>query len=163
MFDTFLMITDGPKGESTDKQFPGQMAIRSFDFGVTNNSKITSDAPGSGAGKPTLSGINFTRNIDGASPLLYQACCLGSHFSQATVNVRKSGGAQYVYMTITMTEVYITSYSCSGSEGSEIPFESFTITFASIKYDYTPQTVAGAESGSPPPTTTYDLTKNAKV
>lgn len=165
MFDTFLQITGGPTGdllgESTDKQFPNQMAIRSFDFGVTNNSKITSDAPGSGSGKPTLSGMNFTKNIDGSSPLLYQACCLGAHYSKATVNVRKSGGSQYVYLTIILTEAYITSYSCSGSEGSEIPYESFTITFASIMYTYTPQTQTGVETASPPPTATYDMTKNA--
>jgi len=162
MFDTFLQITDGPQGESTDKDFKNQMAIRSFDFGVSNNSKITSDAPGSGSGKPTLSGVNFTKNIDSSSPALYQACCLGSHYKQATINVRKSGGAQYVYMTVTLTEVYITAYSCSGSEGSEIPYESFTITFASIQYTYTPQTMAGAETGTKP-TATYDLTQNAKV
>jgi type VI secretion system secreted protein Hcp len=161
MFDTFLLIQNGPQGESTDKQFPNQMAIRSFDFGVTNSSKITSDSPGSGSGKPNLSGMNFTRNIDGASADMYQSCCMGSHYSQATINVRKSGGAQYVYLTITLSEVYITSYSCSGSEGSEIPFESFTLTFASILIKYTGQAAVGTETGDDAPAASYDLTLNA--
>jgi type VI secretion system secreted protein Hcp len=162
MFDTFLKIDGGPDGESTDTTYSKWLAIRSFDFGVTNNSKITSDAPGSGSGKPNLSGMNFTKNIDGASPGLYQACCLGSHFKTATINVRRSGGAQYVYLTISLTEVYITSYSCSGSEGSETPFESFTLTFASILVQYTGQATSGTETAKVP-AASYDLTKNAKA
>jgi type VI secretion system secreted protein Hcp len=162
-FDAFLQFTGGtpPKGESSDSELTGNIAIKSFDFGVSNNSSISSDKSGSGTGKPTLSGFNFTKFVDNASPDLHQACCLGAHFDTAQINVRKSGSGQEPYFTVDLTEVYVSSYSCNGSEGSEIPFESVGLTYKSIKITYEPQKVTGGEDAAN--MKGYDLTTNALV
>jgi type VI secretion system secreted protein Hcp len=161
MFDAFLVFTGSnlPTGETTDTAFASNIAIKSFDFGVSNNSSVSSDKPGSGSGKPSLSNLNFTKFIDNASPDLFQACCTGNHFPTAQLNIRKSGGGQGVYMTIDLTEVYVSSYSCNGSEGSEIPFESGSLTFQKIRFTYKPQATTGTEAT--PNIKGYDLTTNS--
>jgi type VI secretion system Hcp family effector len=161
MFDAFLQFTGGtpPTGETTDTGFPSNIALKSFDFGVSNNSSVSSDKPGSGSGKPSLSNFNFTKFVDNASPDLFQACCTGVHFTSAQLNIRKSGSGQAVYMIIDMKEVYVSSYSCNGSEGSEIPFESASLTFESIRFTYKPQQTTGVEGTAN--IKGYDLTTNS--
>src|SRR5262245_47490508 len=99
MFDTFLTFTGtgAPTGETTDTALPKNIAVKSFDFGVANNSRVTSDAPGSSSGKAVLSNFNFTKMIDNASPDLHQACCLGIHFPTAEIQVRRAGTGQLTY------------------------------------------------------------------
>jgi type VI secretion system secreted protein Hcp len=163
VFDTYLQFKGGtpPTGETTDKTLSNWIAIKSFDFGVSNNSKISSDSTGSGTGKPSLSNFNFTKFIDNSSPDLHQACCLGTHFTSAQVQVRKSGSGQENYLTIDMQNVYVTSYSCNGSEGSENPFESVSMSYGQIKITYDPQKATGTEGTAN--IKGYDLTTNALV
>jgi type VI secretion system secreted protein Hcp len=163
-FDAFLSFTgppDPPKGETTDAKFLNQIAVKSYSYNVSNNSTVSSDKPGSGAGKAAISGVNIQKNYDNSSPDLFQACCLGTHFASAQINVRKAGEGQDPYIIIDLSEAFISSYSCNGSEGAETPFEAIELTGKTIKLTYIPQKATGGAGVAN--IKGYDMSQNKKI
>ena len=81
----------------------------------------------------------FTKTVDNASPTLFKLCYHGKHIPTGKLHVRKSAGENKLeYQLFEMTEVYVTNVSMGDAAGNETPSESFTLTFAKIKYTYKP-------------------------
>ena len=59
--------------------------------------------------------VNFTHNIDKASPVLLQACATGEHIKEATITHRKAGKGQQEFLIIKMNDVIITGVTHGGS------------------------------------------------
>jgi type VI secretion system secreted protein Hcp len=151
MSDMFLLIKDGPKGESQDSTFKApNMVIQSFSFGASNPSTVGPQGSGSGASKGMPSSINIIKDVDASDPALYMATLTGDHFASATLVCRKSGGTQNVFYQIDLTEVFVTNYNISGNSGSgsDTPGCSFSLTFSQITITYTPQDTTG-KKGTP--------------
>jgi type VI secretion system secreted protein Hcp len=147
-FDAFITFTGDsvPTGESTAQNHTNQVEILSFSFGAANPSKLTSAAPGSGTGKVSLSSFSITKKTDNASPDLFLACCMGDHYSTASVTLQKSGAGQIIYLEYDFTEVYVDSIQWSGAAGGDdTPTESVSFSFATVKITYTPQTSTGSK------------------
>lgn len=74
----------------------------SFEFGVTSPRDAASGLP---SGKRTHKPIVITREVDSASPLLWQALCTNEGFQLATLSFVKpsTGGKETVYQRITLT------------------------------------------------------------
>jgi type VI secretion system secreted protein Hcp len=162
-FDCFLKIGSGPdvKGESTDSKHKGEIEISSFSFGASNPATIGSGTTGSGAGKVSVSTFNVTKKTDKASPVLFQACCEGDHYSTATVTLRKAGKNQQEYLIYDFTEVYVDSVQWSGkSGGDDTPHEDVSFSFATVHVKYAPQKPDGTLDS--PVEGGWDVTKNVK-
>jgi type VI secretion system secreted protein Hcp len=81
-----------------------------------------------------------------ASAKLFQQCCSGKHFDDATIVCREAGGdAPVEYWTIKLKQVFIDNISWGASSGGGKPSESVTISFAEIKFDYYSQDEKGAK------------------
>ena len=59
------------------------------------------------------------------------------------LRVRKAGEKPLEYLTITMSDLIITSVSTGGSGGEDRLTENVTINFAKVKVDYKEQTKTG--------------------
>ena len=155
--DSFLKLGT-LKGESVVKGFEDQIQLLSWSWGMTQ-SGTTHSASGGGAGKVDVSDIQVTKYVDASSPTLALACCKGTHYDTATLTMRKAGGTALEYVTLTLTDLIITSYSVSGAGGGDLLSDTFTLNFSKYKYSYQPQDNKGAKKGGSIDAT-YDIAKN---
>ena len=138
-YDAFLKI-DGVKGETTDAGMKDAMEIYSFSWGASNPVTIGSTTTGTGGGKVSLSSFSFMKKLDSSSPTLLKNCCIGGHLPKGSLELRKAGGEQAVYLKYEFEELYIESYQISGSSGGDdTPTESISVTFASFMMTYSQQ------------------------
>src|ERR1039458_4726967 len=108
-FDAFLKL-DNIKGESKDSKHAGETEIYSFSFGSHNTTTIGSASGGAGAGRAGFSAFSFMKKTDSASPLLFNACCQGTHIATGMLTLRKAGGEQPVeYLKYTFGQVFVES------------------------------------------------------
>jgi type VI secretion system secreted protein Hcp len=135
--DVFLKLDDVP-GESADAQHAGQIEVSSFDWGSGLQNTASS---GSGAGKVTVHDLSITKYVDKSSPVLMKACATGTHFNSAIIVVRKAGGTQQDYLTYTLEDVLVSSYSVSDSGQ---PTEHMSLSFGKISVEYKPQKPDGS-------------------
>jgi type VI secretion system secreted protein Hcp len=143
--DSFLKLGT-LKGESVVKGFEDQIQLLSWGWGMTQ-SGTTHTASGGGAGKVDVSDLQISKHVDAASPMLALACCKGTHYDTATLTMRKAGGTALEYVTITLTNLIVTSYSVSEGGGGDLLTDTFTLNFGKFKYSFQPQDNKGAKKG----------------
>jgi type VI secretion system secreted protein Hcp len=83
--DCFLQIP-GIAGESADRDFAGQIDVLSWKFAATHPG-ATHVGPGGAAGRVEVRDLAVTKWLDRATPALLQACCAGSHFANAILDL----------------------------------------------------------------------------
>jgi type VI secretion system secreted protein Hcp len=154
--DSFLKLGT-LKGESVVKGFEDQIQLLSWGWGMTQTG-TTHSASGGGAGKVDVSDIQVSKHVDASSPMLALACCKGTHYDTATLTMRKAGGTALEYVTITLTDLIVTSYSVSEGGGGDLLTDTFTLNFAKFKYSFQPQDNKGAKKGGAIDAT-YDIAK----
>ena len=161
MASDYLLEIDGIKGESNDDKHKGTIEIDSFSWGETNTGAHASGS-GGGAGKVSFQDIHFTTGVNKSSPLLALACATGQHIKKATLFVRKQGGEQQDYYTLTMEDLLVSSYQSGGSShGSSIPTDQFSLNFTKIKFEYKPQKPDGSLDSAV--SAGYDVKANKKL
>ncbi len=104
--------------------------------------------------------LSVTKDLDSSSPFLMTAYCQHLQtaltkatlkpFKQLKIIVRKAGNirgatSQQQYLNLVFEEVYLASYSCGGSHGSDrdMPTESLEFRFKTVSVWYTPQQATG--------------------
>ena len=161
MASDYLLEIDGIKGESNDSKHPGTIEVDSFSWGVTNVGSHGAGG-GGGAGKVTFQDLHFSTSVNKSSPLLMLACATGQHIKKAVLFVRKQGGDQQEYYTITLEDLLVSSYSPGGHSGSHaVPVEQVSLNFAKIKFEYKPQKPDGGLDSAV--SAGYDLKANKKA
>lgn len=155
--DAFLLI-NGITGESL--AMANNIELDGYSFGGTNAADVT--GKGLSAGKVSMSEFSFSCPTDTSSYQILKDLYTGQHIPSAVLSVRKSGGNSqpYVYLTITMTNCYVTSWSFGGG-ASGIPQQSCTIAYEEIKFEYfTQDTASGSvtQAGS----ATYNIAKTTQ-
>lgn len=136
--DYYLKI-DGIAGESRVKGHENEIQIESFSWGATNTSSETRRA----SGKVSFSDFSFAKMLDKASPLLFQAVASGKRLPKVTFYGVSTGERAGDYLTITLSDVLVSSYQNSGASGGA-PSDSFSVNFAKITFDYKPQNADGS-------------------
>ena len=142
----FLKIGD-IKGESTDSKHKDEIEVFSWSWGVTNAAPV-SPGGGGGAGRASFSDLNFTHRYDRAAPLLWRACAVGQHFTEATLVGTKQGKGALDYLIVKMSEVMVTSASASDSSGGGEAMESVGVKFSKVDVEYKPQKADGSFDAS---------------
>jgi type VI secretion system secreted protein Hcp len=157
--DYFLKLAD-IKGEATDDKHKDEIEIESFSFGGSQSTSFGSGG-GGGAGKVQLQDLHFTKKLDKASANLFLNMCNGKGLKEATLTCRKAGGDQQEYLTITLSEVMVSSYQDGGSSGALVPMDQFSLAYSKIKMEYKPQNPDGTLGA--PTTAGWDRAKNTKI
>lgn len=158
--DSFLKIV-GPdiKGESIDDKHKEEIHITSWSWNVSNTG-TTHQGTGGGGGMGNTGDITVSKVSDKSSPHLAFHCIKGTHFKEAFISVRKSGGDALPYYMLHLGTVLITGFSASHSDGGGLPSESLTLNFAKWKIIYQQQDEKGAKLGGEV-IQTYDIAKTS--
>jgi type VI secretion system secreted protein Hcp len=136
--DYFLKI-DGIPGESQDSKHKDEIQVDSW--GLSGRQSGTgSHGGGSGAGKVQMNDVSFTEKVSKASPKLLLACATGEHIKKAVFTCRKAGGKQEDFLTVTFTDVLVSSYQTGGSS---LTTESISLNFATVQMEYKEQKADG--------------------
>jgi type VI secretion system secreted protein Hcp len=137
----FFLQVDGVDGPATAKGFEKQIPVQAYSWGVTSTGSTTTGG-GGGAGKTTPGPFVVTIASSIASPPLLLACCTGKHFAKATLRGVRTGakGKPTQYLTITLTEVLISSLQQSEGSGGA-PLDIVSLAFARVTYTESGHTV----------------------
>jgi type VI secretion system secreted protein Hcp len=138
----FLKIDTIP-GESRSDKHGGEIEVSSFQIGAGNVDALAgkSTAHVAPSGSSTISEMVFTSDYGIASPILMKRAVDGTSVGNAVLTAVTAGGEQREYLRVTMTNCAVAGDSLSS--GGDRPSESFSLRFASIRFDYT----AVSESG----------------
>ncbi|PPD44426.1 MAG: type VI secretion system tube protein Hcp [Methylocystis sp.] len=147
--DIFLKLGD-IKGESTDAGHGGEIDVLSWDWGVEQGVAAIAGGGGGTAGKPKLRNLRFAHHIDAASPFLMQACASGKHPKDAVMTVRRPGAQGIDVIAVRLSGVTVASVNAEVNGANGELFETVTLSFSKINFDYTPTTKEG-DAGAPLP------------
>jgi type VI secretion system secreted protein Hcp len=154
--DYFLKL-DGIPGESTDAKHKGEIDVLAFSWGVSGSK---STGGGGGAGKAVFEDLLVVARTSKASPKLWLACASGQHIKSAVLTCRKPGKTPFEFLTITLTDVLVSSYEIDGSD-EELPLDQVALAFAKVETAYTPQDPTG--KAQPPVKAGWDVKANKKI
>jgi len=136
----FFFKLAGIEGESLDDKHKNEITVMSFSWGASQTTSV-SGSGGSGAGKATLADLSIMKNYDASSAPMYKALLLGTHIATGVLTAVKSGADGSPFLTISLGEVFVTSIQVSGS--SEVPMESVSFSYNTIKTQYSQQDETG--------------------
>jgi type VI secretion system secreted protein Hcp len=153
--DFYLKLSDDIAGESADDKHKNEIQLLSFSWGGSQTTTV-SGTGGSGAGKADLADLSIMKYMDKATTKLFSAMVTGKHIATGTLTAIKTGADGSPFLTITLGELFITSLQISAS--SEIPTESVSFSYNTIKIEYSTQDEKGnlKQAGN----VTYDLKAN---
>jgi type VI secretion system secreted protein Hcp len=135
MASDYYLLIDGVNGESQNPNMAKNIELDSYSFGASNPADV--GGQGLSAGKASLSDFSFTCALDSSSWQIVKNLYSGTHIASAVFTGMKSGGggSTYKYITITMTNCFITSHSTGGgSQG--VPSQSVSLAYEQIEYEY---------------------------
>lgn len=134
MFSGYLKIDD-IKGESQRGDHEEEIVISSFQWAVSRDSFRNSGGQRE-SGLPSISGITISKDYDASSPYLALACIKAKNLGETVLTLRKDAGDEHIdFLTITMTNTIVETYSTSGGGGGT-PMDSFSLNFDEIKVKY---------------------------
>jgi type VI secretion system secreted protein Hcp len=156
--DFFLAISGIP-GDSADAQLPKTINVLDWSWGAS--SVISPTNTGSGAGKSKPSPFTFVAATSSASPKLFLACAKGTHISTATLTARRSGDAPFVYLTVKLQNLYVTSYQVAPSPTDAFPLDVVRLGYGAVTVTYTKQDDRGGVGTTV--TTSFDFITNKSL
>jgi len=144
-------------GESKLAGHEDKIDIVSWSWGLSQDGSMHTGG-GGGAGTVSVRDLSVTKYVDKATPNLHLACCDGTHFSEATLFMRKMGKDPLDYLKIKMDPVMVTGIESGGSDGEDSLMENVTFNFSKVELTYTPQKEDG--SGDAEIVTNWNIEKN---
>ena len=87
-------------------------------------------------------------------------CCIGTHYKDALLTVRKVGGNPVEYVKVKLETVLISGVSTGGSQNDDRLTENVILNFAKVSVDYTPQKDDGSTGTAIP--FAWDAAANSK-
>jgi len=135
--DYFLKI-DGIPGDSHDDRHRNEIDVESWSFGAsTNSAGGQGGGGGGGAGKVDFSDLVFTARVSKASPRLLLACAQGKHIQTAVLTARRTGGTEFEFLKVKLSEVVVSSFYTGDDQADEDgPVDSVALGFSEIEFEY---------------------------
>jgi len=148
-FNAYLVFKTGGKveikGESRsvpDSKAKQGVAIEVSDYGFGVTMPVTtsrSDGGGATVGRANFDAFTASKNIDTATPYLFQYCCTGMNIDSIALHLYRQGdetdSGAVKYALIIFQFCVITKVTISGS-GEELPKESIEFNYGKCEYVY---------------------------
>jgi type VI protein secretion system component Hcp len=113
-----------------------ELSVASYSWGATN--------PGGSGNTAKLQSFTVTLAPTSAEPGLWRLLVSGAERISATIRVRSSTGNSPVeYLTYTLTDVSITSFSTNRSASGALPQDTIELAYGSVSESYRPLDVFG--------------------
>ena len=132
------MKYDGVTGNVTESAHTGQVELTNFRWGLGRSiSTIVGSTDDREASAPSIGEVVVTKDCDVASTTLMQEALSGFGKTVQIDFARTSKGQLDVYLTLTLTNTMISSYShdCKGGDGR--PSEILALNFSQFEYKFT--------------------------
>jgi type VI secretion system secreted protein Hcp len=159
MTDYFLQVAGIP-GESQDSKHKDWIDVLSWSWGETHP-VVASGGSGASSGKVEFQEFAFMMRLSKASPALFLACANGKHIKDAKLVARKAGKSQQEYLTWTFSDILVTSYQTSGSDGDDSVNDAVAFKFSKAIVSYKAQKADGSLDA--PITVGWDAKTNTKI
>jgi type VI secretion system secreted protein Hcp len=164
MKSIYMKLT-GPdlKGESADKEHDQWIELSSWRHQMHQPSSPSASTAGGHTAERTEHGdMAVVKELDSASPLLYQALSGGTTFQSAQIDFYRDAGdgKRVKYLEIQLKHVLI-SQIFSAIDDSALPVETVALKYAAIQWKYQKQNIDGGQGGVTQGA--WSLTKNDKT
>jgi type VI secretion system secreted protein Hcp len=133
------------KGESEDPSHTGEMVVLDFSWGMTS---VVSTGFSGKETKPAQMELRITKQVDSGSTGLMSVMKTNDEIKKAVLTVRKAGGKQEDYFSITIQGGRITSLEVTSEGDSPLLHERLSLTFNKIEVQYKAQSAIGAMKGA---------------
>lgn len=161
------------KGDSRDTKHKDTVEVYSYSHLVRQPKSATASTAGGQTSERCEHGeIVFTKDIDGASPKLLQACSAGTIINDVTVYFYRAHGGKntvgnpaadqkrHLYFKIELKNVIVASVQPAvTAEG--LPTETLSLKYSAIRWTYDELNIQGDKSGKVNIQGAWDLAKNA--
>ena len=153
--DIYLKV-EGVDGESVRKGVEKWIDLEAYSWGASQ-SGTAQYGTGGGSGRANVQDLHVTKFLDKTTPVLLQNLLTGKPYAKIELKVRKvSGGDPIDYLTITLTEAIVSSYSTGAGKGDDDRIvEQLSFNFATVKMEYILQNKDGTPGGKVP--ASYDV------
>lgn len=151
------------KGESADKDHNQWIEITSWGHSICQPKSGSASTSGGHTAERTEHGdMVLVKDMDSASPLLYQAVSGGTTFQTAQIEFfRDAGdGKRVKYLEIQLKNVLIARVEPS-IDGKALPSETLSLKYAAVQWKYQKQNIDGGQGGVTQGA--WSLTKNDKT
>jgi type VI secretion system secreted protein Hcp len=142
--DYFLKL-DGIQGESLSTKHQNEIEVLSWSWGLQNGADV---AHGSGAstGKVRMSELTIQKPVDKSSAKLLGLSWSGKVIKTGVLTCSKSTGDKNPadFLTISLEQIYVTSFQDGGGSGDPTGTESLSFSFNKMTYDYKVQNPDGS-------------------
>ena len=155
-----LLKLEGIPGDSSVPGHVNEIDVSSVSFGASQTG-IREAGGKASARRSSLTTFAMTKNVDKASPKLFLFCATGQQIPKAVLTFRAVGETPLEYLTITLSDVFISSYQVGASSGSDLATESISISYSKIEYKYVAQLPNGQLA--PPVIVTFDVVNNREL
>jgi type VI secretion system Hcp family effector len=149
--DEFTVNVQGRQGPfPVDEAGSAGIEALSLDYEVTATVSLGAGG-GGGVGKRVHKPITI-KKLPGASSLFFvEALIRGEVLPRVTIAAKKKGKGKQEYLTYTLENVFVTSYSTSGADGDKPTVETISLVFESIQLVHPPtgKQVSDSLSGRP--------------
>lgn len=157
MKDIFVVFNGGSsdiKGDSTDKEWASKFALEvaSWRHKITQPKSSTASTSGGHTAERTEHGeMYFTKDIDNASPKLWQAASAGTYYNKVDihfyralggVNSSQTDNKRVKYLMVELKDVVVSTVETNIGEG-ELPAEVFGLKYSAVKWTYSKAKVDG--------------------
>ncbi|MBB2488072.1 MULTISPECIES: Hcp family type VI secretion system effector [Roseateles] len=160
------------KGDSRDTKHKDTVEVYSWSHVVKQPKSATASTAGGHTSERCEHGeMIFTKDIDGSTPKLLQACSAGTIINDVSIYFYRAHGgknsvgspsgtqSRHQYLRVDLKNVIVASVQTTVSaEG--IPSEVFSLKYSAVKWTYDELNIAGEKSGKVNIQGAWDLAKN---
>lgn len=137
-----VLALDGVPGECVMANHEKEIEIISCNYSVDRPSYDMSGTK-SYSTRATFGEVAFTKNLDAASPKMFEGCASGKHYRSATFFfIRSVNGVDVLSYKLTLEDVVITSFAQSATALGPI-VDHVKFAYSKIKIEYTPYSSMG--------------------
>jgi type VI secretion system secreted protein Hcp len=151
------------KGESLDNDHGQWIELTGFQHEIRQPpSSSISTAGGHTVGRTEHGDLALVKDLDVASPSIYQAVSGGTTFQSAQIEFYRSAGdgKRVKYLEIQLKHVLISKVAV-GIDDVFLPVETLSLRYAAIQWKYQKQNIDGGQGGMTQGA--WSLTKNDKT
>lgn len=132
------------KGESVAPGHPDDIVVTGWNWGLTAGSALGDTQA---TARRSYSALTVHKGVDSASTALMSALATNDEVKEAKLSLRRAGGEQDDFFTITLKGARITSLQHSGDDAGGTR-ETVTIAFTEVEVEYRPQKTTGIRGGA---------------